>query len=177
MAIADLMPREQAFHVRTGSIYKHMSSRVAEKRNKNGKLIRVGRVLQFTLQEFRSWLTSQLGGSRDGCVPCSYCRRPLTSEDLRIDHATPLTRGGALDLGNLACCCDVCNRAKGQLTAGEYVVLQDNLDRMLRAGDLGLEGYKDIWKRLRGQVAVWRKLKPKAGVRNRTAEDGEKELF
>lgn len=56
-------------------------------------------------------------------VACSYCdfigevRRPTPtnfySDTIEIDHIHPRSRGGALDVSNLAWACTTCNRVKG----------------------------------------------------------------
>jgi hypothetical protein len=39
---------------------------------------------------------------------------------LVFDHRTPTSRVVDYRLGNVACCCTVCNEAKGLLTADEF---------------------------------------------------------
>jgi hypothetical protein len=166
MALKDQMPLTQAFHMRTASIHSSMVARFKQKENKNGRVIRVGRIVPFTLAEFRLWLLEQLGGKPDGSTRCAYCTCPLFADTLRVDHKIPASFGGELSLSNCCCCCDLCNRAKGQLSAGEFMALRIALDQMLHDGRLSIAGHGDVWKRLRGQTAIFRrfqanKAKPK----------------
>jgi len=161
MTIAEMMPLDRAFHLRSASIYNSMRARFAEKKNKRGKIIQYAREVPFTLEVFRNWLISQLG-TPGGCGSCAYCHRPLTAEDLRVDHKTPAQRGGSLALSNLAITCDPCNQAKGKLTAQEFDCLKEGLDDFLRRGILGPEGYKDIWARLKGRMAIFKKSRKEA---------------
>jgi 5-methylcytosine-specific restriction endonuclease McrA len=43
---------------------------------------------------------------------CFYCGHSLTQEDLTIDHAEPVSRGGNDHLQNLLLSCKPCNKAK-----------------------------------------------------------------
>src|SRR5258708_1782187 len=163
MTISELVPRAQAFHIRSASIFSSMQKRFREKRNKNGRLMRVGRELPFTLTDFRGWLIEQLGGSTDGMASCAYSGVPVTALDLRVDHEVPTSRGGGLGLENLRIAADQANREKGQLTGEEYRHVIESLDGLLQKGLIGPEGYKDVRKRLRGQAAIFRK-KPGKGL-------------
>ena len=49
---------------------------------------------------------------------CFYCGG---TEDLTIDHKTPLSRGGSNELTNLVPACRSCNRNKGTKTAEEWI--------------------------------------------------------
>lgn len=165
MPIKDLMPLPKAFHLRTQSIYDSTRKRFAEKKWKSGRLAgkvrQPGRDLLYTLPEFRSWVRAQFGGAEDGMVKCAYCGTPLDAMSFRVDHIVPVSRGGILFLTNLACCCDECNRAKGELTAEEFAALKLVLKEAIDKGILSLAGYTDIWKRLKGQVLMFHKSKPK----------------
>lgn len=54
---------------------------------------------------------------------CAYCGAYLTVATISWDHRTPTCRQADYSLGNLALCCEQCNRAKGLLTAEEYCAL------------------------------------------------------
>lgn len=159
--LTDAMPLFQAFHTRTGSIHSSMVGRFKQKLNKNGRMIRVGRIVPFSLAEFRRWLLDQLGGKPEGSTRCAYCGTPLFADSLRIDHKIPASRGGSLDLSNLACSCDRDNRMKGQLTDSEFRALLVTLGDMLHDGRLHPDGFQDVLKRLCGQVAIFRKFQAK----------------
>jgi hypothetical protein len=158
------MPLEKAFHSRTASIFSAMVKRFARKCDKNGRVIRHGRIVPFTIEEFRDWLLAHLGGKPGGSVPCYLCTRPLCSTDFRVEHRVPPRRGGGLGLDNLVPSCDECNRAKGGMTDVEYRNFRIAMDELLRVGKLGVEGYTDVWKRLRGQNIIldaWHRRKKK----------------
>ncbi len=59
----------------------------------------------------------RLYDSQDG--RCFYCGGDLNGA-FRIDHKTPLGRGGTDARENLCCACEVCSRQKGMRTADEY---------------------------------------------------------
>ena len=124
------MPRVQAFLARTSQIYAAMKQRFREKRNKRGRIIRIGRELPFERDQFQNWVSMKLGGP-GGAVQCRYCRKWLTALDIGFDHVEPVSQGGSLDLGNLDACCDQCNRLKGNLTYATFMWL---MDAMLKAG-------------------------------------------
>jgi 5-methylcytosine-specific restriction endonuclease McrA len=161
MALKDEMPLVVCFHTRTASIYSSMTKRFATKTNKRGNIIRPGRLVPFTLAEFRLWLMEKLGGKPEGSTRCAYCNTPLFADTVRVEHPVPVSRGGVLDFSNLVCACDRCNRMKGSLTDSEFKALQVVLGDMLRAGVLHPDGFKDIEKRLAGQAAIFRRFAPK----------------
>lgn len=53
---------------------------------------------------------------RDGAI-CCYCG---STDDLTIDHVTPLARGGSNDLANLVVACRICNSSKGARLLEEW---------------------------------------------------------
>lgn len=159
MKLDEMMPLDRAFHVRSASIYYTQVKDFKEKRNKKGRIIRVGRQLPFTLTEFRAWLSEKLGNRSDGAVKCAYCPKIISALDFRVDHDEPVSRGGSLALENLILCCDVCNREKGELTSAEYQEVIATLDLLLSKGLLGPQGYKDVRKRLRGSLMMFKPKK------------------
>lgn len=52
-----------------------------------------------------------------GIGKCSACG---CTEDLEIDHKTPVSRGGSCALENLQALCRTCNRKKGRKTMEEF---------------------------------------------------------
>jgi len=159
MKLSEMMPLARAFHVRSASIYYTQVKDFKEKRNKNGKITRIGRQIPFTLTDFRAWLLERLGDNSEGAVKCAYCPTIVCAMDLRIDHDEPVSRGGSLGLENLIVCCDVCNREKGELNSSEYRELIVTLDYLLSKGLLGPQGYKDVRKRLRGSLMTFKSKK------------------
>ena len=77
----------------------------------------------------------------DGYRVCQICYEPL-GDDVSVDHATPIARGGGHSWGNLLLTHRRCNSLKGQLTADEY----GKLARFLRS--LSEEAQEDINARL-----------------------------
>jgi 5-methylcytosine-specific restriction endonuclease McrA len=54
---------------------------------------------------------------------CALTGRALTPQTASIDHAVPMSRGGATEVGNLHVLHSDVNRAKGELTVAEFVSL------------------------------------------------------
>lgn len=58
---------------------------------------------------------------------CAYCGvsmvlEPQGSKPLAtLDHVTPTSRGGRHHWENVVCACEKCNRAKGSMTAEEFL--------------------------------------------------------
>ncbi len=69
-----------------------------------------------------------------GCLDCSYCRRKnliieergmVVKDHLKatIDHVQPISKGGGLlDEQNIIVACGLCNRRKGSMSLGEFLV-------------------------------------------------------
>lgn len=110
------------FKAKSRQTFSNMQARFSEKRNKHGRIIRIGRELPFDLEQFRAWLLTWLG-SEGGVVRCSYCSAWLDISTIVVDHRVPVNRGGDLGLDNLAVCCKSDNDIKGQLTESEYCKL------------------------------------------------------
>lgn len=132
------------FDRRSASMYRGMQSRFAEKKwqtgKREGQVRRERKIIPFTLDEFRAWLRCTLEDEPF----CTYCNRALTLMNISPDHAQPVKRGGTLERKNLRGACDVCNRTKGELLAGEYRALLKGLETFTEAGR------NDVLKRLRG---------------------------
>jgi 5-methylcytosine-specific restriction endonuclease McrA len=82
----------------------------------------------FTLEQFREHLVKAMGGKEDGAFQCRYCRRWFTFQEIAIDHAVPLSRGGGQGLENLDFPCQPCNQRKGSLAPAVYLRLLDFLE-------------------------------------------------
>lgn len=50
---------------------------------------------------------------------CQYCNRQLPPSKLTYDHVVPKSRGGKTTWQNIVCCCEECNRKKGNLLPHE----------------------------------------------------------
>lgn len=119
--------RSAAFIKRTAQLYRSMQNRVAEKRDKRQRIIRVGRALAFTLEDFRTEILSVYGAENKARL-CRYCSRPLSVLTFSPEHRVPLKRGGDLSLSNLDLeVCLPCNHRKGGLKAEEFQALLDGL--------------------------------------------------
>ena len=125
----------------TRSRYNAMRVRLAERRNKRGRILQVGRQIPFSLEEYRGWLLGKLHGEQ-GVTRCEYCDRPIAISTLVTDHMEPISRGGELSLNNLAACCEPCNAAKGRLTAYEFKSLRVALN------EIGVEARDEVLSRL-----------------------------
>jgi len=158
--LKDEMPLFQAFHIRSARLHAHMVSRFKQKEDKRGRVMRVGRLVPFTVSELRLWLLEKLGGKPDGSARCIYCNTLIFADTLCVDHSVPVSRGGEIGFSNLEVCCDRCNRMKGSLTGVEFKALQIALGDMLRAGTLHPDGFAEIQKRLAGQAAIFRRFAP-----------------
>lgn len=51
---------------------------------------------------------------------CFYCQEPLSSDQITIDHAIPVAKGGGEELANLLVACKPCNSAKGSQTLESF---------------------------------------------------------
>jgi len=115
---------EARFTQRTGYIYDSMAKRMREKRSGTGRVLRVGRQIPFTKQEFREWLVSKLGGE-NGVIKCRYCAEYLSVDTFHVDHAIPIKQGGTLGLENLDLVCELDNQQKGGMCFTCYSRLLD----------------------------------------------------
>jgi 5-methylcytosine-specific restriction endonuclease McrA len=140
---------ERAFMKRTARAYSNLANRLAEKRDKNNRIIRAGRSLPFTVDDLRAFLRPQFDDNWE--AKCVYCKNWVDSSEFQLEHPHPLKRGGSLAISNLAVSCDGCNRTKGQLMPAEFSALMTGLRTFPEAAQ------KDILGRLRGQM---RFLKP-----------------
>lgn len=56
---------------------------------------------------------------RDGGMQCFYCKEPVSNAP-HIDHRTPVVKGGASAIENLAIACPQCNQEKHNKSVEEY---------------------------------------------------------
>lgn len=144
---------QRTFLKRTSQAYRNLVQRLAEKRDKNERIIRRGRELPFSLVDFRERFAYKF--DENWQAHCVYCERFITPASFQLEHPVPLVRGGSLGLDNLALSCDDCNRIKGQLLPLEFKALRDGLRTFPEAAQ------RDILGRLRGQM---RFLRPKSNT-------------
>lgn len=57
-----------------------------------------------------------------GKITCEYCKLPLETSNITIDHKTPLCRGGNNEITNLAIACHSCNSKKHTKTYAEFII-------------------------------------------------------
>ena len=171
------MPLENAFMLRTLSIFSSQVKRFAERRYKTGKragmVSRVGRTVPYNLLQFRAWVVQVLDGEQ-GMTYCTYCREPLDAMNIEFDHKQPITQGGSLELENLVPCCEACNRLKGELQAETFVWLLKVLSLGGTAGpppfSMSIADANDIRKRLKGGAGfIFKKFPPKPGIQKEVA--------
>lgn len=117
------------FMSRTNSVVRSMQLRFSEKRDKNNRVIRPGRLVPFTVEQFRAHLLKFLGGVEDGVAQCRYCNSWLNIATVACDHAIPVSRGGSLDLTNIEFPCKPCNNRKGKLMPDEFMALLTGLEK------------------------------------------------
>ena len=87
-----------------------------DKRRGDGPLLPLARVLgphQFV--KIRQRVLAKTGGI------CQYCEVPLVFTTFRVEHATPLSRGGTHDFDNLVPACASCNAKKKSRLAEEFL--------------------------------------------------------
>ncbi len=106
------------FADRCDSLFQSQKNRAKEKKDKNGRILKVGYLLPFTKQEFVRWFLDQFGGENNAIL-CRYCHRPIDAFSGQVDHAVPLKRSGLPGLSNLEPICAPCNSIKGKMTPEE----------------------------------------------------------
>ena len=115
---------EDQFDEKVNRIFYNMRSRFKEKTNKRGRVIRIGRVVPFSKEQFAGWLLRKLG-TPGGVVKCVYCADWLSLDNLVLDHRMPVALGGSLDLDNLDLVCKLDNDQKGGMCGHCYQALLD----------------------------------------------------
>lgn len=152
---------EKRFVKRSGILYDSMAKRFREKKSeKTGRILRIGRELEFSKDEFRQWLGRQLGGE-NGVLRCPYCWTTWVSiDDLTIDHNVSVARGGSLGLENLVVCCEPCNQAKGQVTGRAWSALVAWAKQHMHPDD-----WQNIYERLQSQFKLARMAQREAAQR------------
>src|SRR5271166_1076125 len=121
----------------------------------------------FTKDELRADILDVFCGHEDGATFCRYCNGLFTLAEIAIDHATPLSRGGALTLDNLDFPCQLCNMAKGSLTPDEFLKLIHFLEQEIPLGR------KDVLGRLAKAVSLAQGMRSNAVVIGDLRQSGE----
>ncbi|MDE2097685.1 MAG: HNH endonuclease [Patescibacteria group bacterium] len=129
------------FDRRIGRTYRHQRERAAK----------VKAQLPYGAGELRAYALHRLrppDGSPGG--DCHYCGRPLEPKGFELDHARPVSRGGAWELSNLVLACPPCNQAKGDLTEKEFTQLTDCINQWPpRASQSLLRRLRQAWRTFR----------------------------
>lgn len=60
----------------------------------------------------------RLHAETNGC--CIYCGKPVSLQEMEVEHIIPKAQGGADALTNVICSCPQCNAAKKDMTLMEY---------------------------------------------------------
>lgn len=101
--------------------------------------------LPFSRETFTQYIIFLVGLN---VYRCLYCGAPLNILNVQIDHATPLARGGSLELWNCQPCCALCNQRKSTFTMDEYKDLLRVVNLWQTAGQT------EFYRRLMDSVAV-----------------------
>jgi 5-methylcytosine-specific restriction endonuclease McrA len=80
--------------------------------------IEAGHAKPILLEDVKAWIVKVR-------KECHYCDIKLTEKNFGVDHAQPISRGGANEVQNLRQCCQSCNLIKGALTEDEYKTLRE----------------------------------------------------
>jgi hypothetical protein len=108
-----------------------LRARSKAKFNRKGdREIRPAIPIEFSLEEFRTWVLSKTGGTEDGVGKCEYCSAPLAVTGFVPDHARALARGGRNSLDNFVFACQDDNDCKGEMSANWYRYLLRCLEQM-----------------------------------------------
>lgn len=100
------------------------SSRIWQRNNKDkhrlhGHIRRAKKMQNggiYTAEEIKSLFR----GQKERCFYCGKSLYWIGYQDYHVDHKTPISRGGANDISNIALTCPSCNLKKGAMTEGEY---------------------------------------------------------
>jgi len=143
--------KQTPFQKHCRKLYASFERRFSEKSDKNGRIIRHGIAIPFTVEQLEKWLDDKFipknldaPKTQGDWIPCKYCGVAIFWQTCAIDHETPIKRGGGPGLDNLDCICRECNQEKGGLMPPEYVLLRS----LLRA-EFCKDAITDIESRLK----------------------------
>jgi 5-methylcytosine-specific restriction protein A len=60
---------------------------------------------------------------------CHYCNNKFIPNELTMDHAIPIARGGKTEKSNVVPCCKACNTKKKQLLPTEWKEYMSSLSK------------------------------------------------
>ena len=141
--------------------------------------------LGFDLDSFRSDILGVFSEKEDGVIICRYCKRYFPIDEIAVDHAQPLSRGGSSGLDNLDYPCKRCNDIKGSMNNIEFLKLieflekeiplarQDVLSRLEKAVKLAAGSFANqgIINDLR-KSGVWGQTQAARRIRKKAKENG-----
>jgi 5-methylcytosine-specific restriction endonuclease McrA len=116
------------------------------RKNKGAQIeIPSNQVLPYSFQDFFDWVWRKYGTR---VVQCPWCSASIDFRTMQFDHIEPLSRGGSLNLDNLAGVCEECNALKGEQGPEEFRALinffstisnyqRKYLEQRIRAGAAG----------------------------------------
>lgn len=77
---------------------------------------------QYDIKDIDTLILKSLG------TDCPYCETQLTTENIGLDHKTPISRGGSNNPENIHLTCHKCNKRKGEMTDQRFTELLQLLD-------------------------------------------------
>jgi len=136
-ALNDLLVEERKKMRHKAKHHKFMQRTLQMYNSDKQRAKEAGEIMKYTLEEFRekAKVALELG-------LCPYSSDKLTVSNFAADHATPLSREGSWNLGNIVFCTKQSNYRKGSLTSYEYDALTEFI------GTLHPDAQRDIFTRL-----------------------------
>lgn len=92
--------------------------------------------LSYSIEDFRAWLEPYID-------EICKCGKKMTVNQIAVDHAFPVSRGGEWSIANLSAICRSCNYRKGKMLPDEFAKLEDFVEK-----NLSPESKADLWRRL-----------------------------
>lgn len=89
-------------------------------------------------------------------LQCFYCTQIMTAGEVTADHKVPVIAGGKTDGDNIVACCRLCNGAKGDMHADEFMVLLTGEDPQASSSPHIFEAWKRRQRAQRGHDVVHR---------------------
>ncbi|SMF36570.1 HNH endonuclease [Pseudobacteriovorax antillogorgiicola] len=80
------------------------------------KVIRLKRYISVIKSLHQGAPYSRINVFKRDRFQCQYCAKQLNAKSATIDHVVPQSKGGGDTWENTVCCCEQCNRKKGNHT-------------------------------------------------------------
>lgn len=100
------------------SYYRHLEENQARARAREA---RRRHQKQQTCEDLRAVVDFIKRLRKQRGILCSYCHRPISGQDIHIDHYIPLIKEGRHCVANLRPACGFCNRSKHDLMPDEWL--------------------------------------------------------